>query len=446
MELSMSLKQNQKLSPQMIQSMNILQMSALELQEYVENLLMENPALEVESEANQEKRSNLLSKVNWLITNDRQNRWYYREDAKDLVGLMTAPEDESLYEHLKAQLDMKLLSKNISIAVDCVLTGLNDRGYLEETVEELAFRCGQSEGTIKYAEELVRGLEPAGIACRTLAECLAIQLNRIGEAGLALTIVRDHLEDIAKGRYSRIARETGCSRQEIQEAYKLIRTLNPCPGAPFAPCEMPGYIIPDLFVVEVDGELVISANDGYSSSLMVSSYYGKLLKETDEKEVREYLSDKVRQANWVIKSIEQRQNTLLTCARIIVEKQRRFFRDCAGCLEPLSLADVAIEAGIHESTVSRAVKYKYIQCNRGVFALGDFFSRGGFSNNGEEVSTERVKQAVCELIAREDKTQPLSDQKISELLAERKIILSRRTVAKYRDELGIASTAGRREF
>ena len=446
MELSMSLKQNQKLSPQMVQSMNILQMSALELREYVENLLMENPALEIESEINQEERSNLLNKVNWLIANDRQNKWYYHEDANDLVELMTTPEEESLYEHLKAQLDMKLLSKNISIAVDCVLTGLNDRGYLEETVEELAFRCGQSVGPIKYAEELVRGLEPAGVACRTLAECLAVQLNRIGETGLALTIVRDHLEDIAKDRYNRISRETGCSRQEIQEAYKLIRTLNPCPSAPFASREMPGYIIPDLFVVEVDGELVISANDGYSPSLMVSSYYGKLLKETDEKEVRDYLSDKVRQANWVIKSIEQRQNTLLTCARIIVEKQRRFFRDCAGCLEPLSLADVAIEAGIHESTVSLAVKYKYIQCNRGVFALGDFFSRGGFSNNGEEVSTERVKQAVRELITREDKKHPLSDQKISELLAERKIILSRRTVAKYRDEMGIASTTGRREF
>ena len=204
--------------------------------------------------------------------------------------------------------------------------------------------------------------------------------------------------------------------------------------------------MPDLLVTELDGELVVTAGDDFLPELKVSSYYQKLMQDTEEKEVREYLADKVRQAGWMVKSIEQRRGTLLTCARIIVTRQERFFRYGAGHLAPLTLADVAEEAGIHESTVSRAVKDKYIQCVQGVYPMSHFFGRALASKGGDGVSAEKVKAAIRALIDGEDKMKPLSDQKICDLLAEQELILSRRTVAKYRDEMGLASTSGRKEF
>lgn len=446
MELTLELKQTQKLSPQMIQSMNILQMGTVELQEYVEKTLMENPVLELESEKKRDDRPQLVNKVEWLMANDRQNRWYHREDARDLIDLVADTAEESLYDHLRGQISMEKLPGRLGLAVDCVLTGLNDNGWLEETTEELAERCGQTVDTILRAEKLVRTLEPAGVGARTLSECLAIQLERMGETGLALTIVRDWLEDVAKDRYSRISKETGASRQEIQEACRQIRTLDPRPGAPYAPREAPGYIVPDLLVTELEGELVVTAGDDFLPELKVSAYYQKLMQDTEEKEVRDYLADKVRQAGWVVRSIEQRRSTLLTCARIIVARQDRFFRHGAGHLQPMTLADVAEEAGIHESTVSRAVKDKYIQCVQGVYPMSHFFGRALPSGGGDGVSSEKVKTAIRALIDGENKQKPLSDQKICDLLAEQELILSRRTVAKYRDEMGIPSTSGRKEF
>ena len=446
MELTLELKQTQKLSPQMIQSMTILQMGTVELQEYVEKILLENPTLELEAEKSRTERPQLVHRVEWLMANDRQNRWYHREDARDLIEMVADPGEESLYDHLRGQINMEKLPVRLGLAVDCVLTGLNDNGYLEETVEELAERCGQTVDDVLAAEELVRGLEPAGVGARSLSQCLALQLERRGETGLVLTLVRDWLEDIAHDRYSRIAKELGITRQELQEACGRIRTLDPRPGAPFAPREAPGYIIPDLLVEEVEGELVVSSGEDFLPELKVSSYYQRLMKETDEREVREYLYDKVRQACWMVKSIEQRRNTLLTCARIIVARQEEFFRRSGGHLEPLTLADVADEAGIHESTVSRAVKDKYIQCARGVYPVSHFFSRALPSSGGDCVSAQRVKAAIRTLIDGEDKKKPLSDQKLCDLLLEQEIILSRRTVAKYRDEMGIPSTSGRKLF
>lgn len=445
MELSLGLKQQQKLSPQMIQSMNILQMGNLELQEYVEKTLLENPTLEMESEERREERPTLLNKVDWLMANDRQNRWYHQEDARDLSELVADPAGESLYDHLRTQLNMERLPVRLGLAVDCVLSGLDDRGYLEETTEELAERCQQPVDVVLQAERLVQGLDPAGVAARTLSQCLALQLERQGERGLALTIVRDYLEDVARDRYSHISKQTGASRQEIQEACRQIRGLDPRPGAPYAPREAPGYIIPDLLVIEQNGELMVTAGDDFLPTLKVSAYYQTLMRSTDEREVRDYLAEKVRQASWMVKSIEQRKNTLLSCARIIVERQERFFRLGAGHLQPLTLADVAAEANIHESTVSRAVKDKYIQCAQGVFPMGHFFSRALPAGN-DGVSSEQVKAAIGALLEGEDKKKPLSDQKLCDLLAKQGLTLSRRTVAKYRDEMGIPSTSGRKEF
>lgn len=446
MELVLDVKQTLKASPQMIQSMNILQMGTLELQEYVEQALLENPTLELESDRKENDQHELRHKLEWLMSNDRQNRWYHQEEAQDLIDLAAAPFEESLYDHLRSQINMEKLSIRLCIAIDCILTSLNSNGYLDETTEELSARCGQSIETVLLAETLVRNLEPAGICARTLSECLSIQLERKGESGLPLTLALHHLEDIAHNHYNHISKATGASREEIQVACKQIRSLNPRPGAIFAPREAPSYVIPDLMITEQNGELMVTPGDHFLPVLKISSYYQKLMTKTDERDVQEYLTDKIYQASCLIKSIEQRRDTLLSCALIIVSKQEQFFRHGAGYLQPLTLSDIAAGANIHESTVSRAIKDKYIQCIHGIYPMNHFLTRAIPSNSGECVSAERVKAAMRSLINEEDKHKPLSDQKICNLLAAQGFKLSRRTVSKYREEIGISSAAGRKEY
>lgn len=446
MDLSIELKQTQKLSPQMIQSMEILQMGIQELQEFVEEALMENPTLELQTNRQHEDLSDLMQKLEWLSANDRQNVWYYREDTQDLMDLVSDYSEESLYDHLRAQLDIEHMPAQLGLAVDCVLTGLNHAGYLEESSEELAARCNQQISTVVHAEQLVQKLEPAGIGARTLSECLALQLTHRGENGLALTIVQNHLEDMAQGHYNRISKRTGASRKEIHSACRQIRALDPKPGLPFSPRVAPGYIVPDLLVTEERGQLVLTVGDAFLPALNVSAYYQQLIQETEDAEVRNYLLEKVRQANWTIKSIEQRKATLMRCAEIIVAHQKDFFHSGTGNLQPMSLSDVANVLNTHESTVSRTVKNKYIQCKYGTFSLSHFFCRAVSTGNGNEISQERAMHAIRSLIEQEDKNRPLSDQRICEALSGQGFILSRRTIAKYREEMGIPSASGRREF
>ena len=455
MELGLNLKQTQTLSPQMMQAMEILQMGSQELLEYIQETLQENPVLESEERRQPEESPEdalLRRKLEWLESTDVQNRWYHQEDAQDLsdltVGAVGAdPGEESLYYYLRSQIQFETLPKPLAAAVRCVLESLSGNGYLDDPIADLATHAGVDEKTMERAVELVQALEPAGVGARNLSECLCLQLTRRGETGLPLTIADRYLEAMSKDHYNLIARETGASREDIQAACKVIRSLNPRPGAGFAPREALGYITPDLVVVSFEDHFEILSNDYYFLSLKVSSYYHQLMRSTDESQVKDYLTNKVRQAKWVVSSVEQRRSTLMACANCIVERQESFFRRGPGHLRPMTLADVAQALDVHESTVSRAVKDKYLQCAHGVFPLGYFFSRAlPAGNGGDSVSAEQAKSAIKKLIAAEDKKKPLSDQKLCQLLTEQGIEISRRTVAKYRDELGISSTSGRKQF
>lgn len=444
MALSLELKQKQQLTPKMIQTMEILQMGTLELQEHVESLLLENPVLELESESLRPEHPELVRKLAWLTANDRQNQWYHQEDARDLMELVAAPDEVTLYDHLRSQLDFTQFSARLALAVDCVLTGLNTHGYLEESSSELASRCRQPISIISQAEQIVQALEPAGIAARTLSECLCLQLRRNESNPLTITIAQQHLELMAQKRFGAIAQLTGASRHDVQQACEEICTLNPRPGTAYAPREAPGYIIPDLLVTEENGCLTVTPGDDFLPALKVSAYYENLMRSSDDPEVRNYLAKKVHQAQWLITNIEQRKNTMLNCARIIVNRQENFFRSGnLSQLYPLTMADVALELGVHESTVSRAVREKHIQCIRGVFPLNRFFSRA-LSSGSPNTTPEQAKAVLQELIDKEDKQLPLSDQRLCELLANQGLLLSRRTIAKYRDELGIPSALKRR--
>lgn len=453
-------KQIQTLSPQMIQSMNLLQMGTMELREYLQEQIQENPALEMEDQVppdpphreGAERKDQVLQQMEWLYSSDVQNSWYNREDAQDLIepasGISGADAgEESLYEHLFAQISFKDLSAAMTAAVECVLQSLDRSGRLDETPEDLAIRAGAATTVIQQAIRLVQALEPAGVAARDLSECLAIQLVRRGETGLPLTIAEKYLADVGHDHYNHIAQATGATHEEVRAACRLIRSLDPRPGISFAPRENPGYMIPDLAVVAVGDRLEVVFNDACTPALHISAYYRSLMKTTEDDELRDYLTAKVKQAKWVVQNVEQRRSTLLRCAQCIVSRQGDFFRRRDGYLHPLSLADVAEDMGIHESTVSRAIRNKYLQCARGVFPLSHFFRRSLPMPGAETaVCAERAKAALRLLIEGENRKKPLSDQKLSQLLAGQGIGISRRTVAKYRDELGIPSTTGRKSI
>ncbi|MEG2175570.1 MAG: RNA polymerase factor sigma-54 [Oscillibacter sp.] len=457
MDMQLHQKQTQTLSPQMLQAMKILQMGTQELTEYIQETLQENPTLESDEQMPampevpvvDEELSLLRRKLDWLEDNDCQNSWYHRQEDEERTegyDFVAQPAEETLFEHLRSQVRFEKLPRTVALAVGGVMSSLNDCGYLDEPLSELALRFGVEEAVAARALRLVQNLEPVGVGARNLSECLCLQLKRQGETGLAVTIARQYLEALSRDRYNQIAKETHSSREEVQEACRRIRSLNPKPGAAFGTRDTVRYVTPDLRVVWETDHFEVYSNDQYFPSLHISGYYRQLSQSTEDAQVKDYLNGKLRQANWVVHSVDQRRSTLLACARCLVQRQENFFRLGPGHLRPMSLQDIATELDIHESTVSRAIKDKHLQCDRGVFPLSYFFSRclGGGGEDG--TSTDKAKAAIQTLIAGEDPQKPLSDQKLVELLAQQGVELSRRTVAKYREELGIASTMGRKKF
>ena len=456
MELNLSQKQTQTLSPQMMQSMEILQMGSQELLEYIEEAVQENPVLEPEENYDkQDEFSVLRRKLEWLESTDPQNRYYHQQDTEEedspLKNYGTVEdEDENLYYYVLSQLRVLELEPQVMDAGVFLVESLNQNGWLDEPLDALAADCGCSLAVMEQALAAVQSLEPAGVGARTLSECLKLQLVRRAPVDeLAVRIAENYLDALSKSRYGLIARELKVTAEEVRASCDRIRALNPRPGTGFAARENLTYINPDIIVVSFPDHFELLSNDYYFPTLHISGYYTRLMKESDDGQVRDYLTDKMRQAKWMVKAIEQRRSTLMACAECILELQEAFFHKGPGHLVPLSLADVAGRIGVHESTVSRAVKDKYIQCSMGVYPLSYFFSRGlgASASAGEEAaSPDAAKALLKKFIAGEDKKKPLSDQKLCELMAAQGCPLSRRTVAKYRDELHIPSTAGRKQY
>lgn len=456
MELSMSMKQTQTLSPQMMQSMEILQMGAQELLEYIEDQVQENPVLEVEEQyAAQDESAILQRKLEWLESTDSQNRVYHQQDSEDdgrdpISNYGNADEtEENLYLYVLSQLEGMDLAPEVMEAGWFLVESLNQNGWLDEPLEDLAAQMKKPLSLFEEALAVVQRLEPAGVGARNLSECLMLQLRRREGEGLAMQIAKDYLDPLSKNHYGLIAKALGCTQEQVYAACETIRSLNPRPGSGFAARENLAYINPDIFVVKFPDHFEILTNDYFFPRLNVSGYYCRMLKDSGDAEVKDYLVNKVRQAKWVCRSITQRRSTLLQCAECILELQEDFFRRGPGYLKPMSLADIAEKVGVHESTVSRTMRDKYLQCASGVYPLGYFFSRslGRHPGSAEEgLSPDAAKALLKQFIAEEDVRKPLSDQKLCELLGEEGCVLSRRTVAKYRDELGIPSTTGRRQY
>lgn len=450
--------QIQHLSQQQLQSFELLQMSSLELDTYLRDLAQENPVMELEDQEPQPQSErdpdrDLLRSLRWLEDNDYQNH-YYRSTEEDFDPLSRVGTsgglEETLERFLLRQLDPMDQTDKAVQAARYLAGCLDEGGYFRLHLLDLAVQTGMP---IQYWDAglvLLRSLEPAGVGASTLSQCLELQLLRIGYSGPALDIVREHLDLLAKHHHRAIASRLGVQLQDVQAAEAVIRELEPRPGRVFDQATQIHYITPDLFVVEENGCFVPILPQKSRPPFQVNQYYQGLLSQTEDPEVREYLHTKIRQAETLLYALSQRESTLTRCTKAIVAHQQDFFRFGAQALLPLRLADIAQELGVHESTVSRAIREKYLQCAQGTYPLRYFFSRnvsGTEQTSGTPtgVGAAAARIMLAELIEQEDKAHPLSDQQICQELAKKGCSLSRRTVAKYREELNIPSTYGRKQ-
>ena len=435
--LKAELRQELKLTPQLLQSMQVLQMNSQELLDYLGKISEENPLIEQEeSSALRGAYEELRQKASWIDAGLHGTTFAHEEGTMPERGAVDR-ETESLSAFLCDQLDRKRLPKPL-LALSKYLAELVDEdGWLEQEdlTELLDMRIPQA--LIDQALEALQSLDPAGVGARDLPECLVLQLKRQGAGEAVLEIASHFLTE----HYGAISRATGLTTEEIQAAEKVISALDPHPGQAFQAAEPTVYVRPDVFIVELDGELQVVLNDYYLPHVSISGYYTRLLKESDEKETKAYLQQKMQQAKWLLNSLERRGSTLRLCAEAILEAQRPFFAGETAELAPMKLTSLAEQLGVHPSTISRTARGKYLQCRQGTYPLRYFFSRA-IGDQGP--SQQAVKRKLLELVKSEDPKHPLSDQKLLELLAEQNIHLARRTVAKYRMELGLGSSTARK--
>ena len=439
--LKAELRQELKLTPQLLQSMQVLQMNSQELLEYLGKLSEENPLIEQEdSPALRGAYEELRQKASWIDAGLHGTTFAHEEGAMPERGAVDR-ETESLSAFLCDQLDRKRLAKPLLALCKYMAELVDEDGWLSQEDLDGLLDLKIPQALIDQALETVQGLDPAGVGARDLSECLVLQLKRRGAGQSVIDIAARFLPELSRKHYGPIARATGLTVEEIQAAEKLIASLDPRPGQAFQAAEPTVYVRPDVFIVELDGELKVVLNEYYLPRVSISDYYTRLLKESDEKETKVYLQQKMQQAKWLLNSLERRGSTLRLCAEAILEAQRPFFAGETAELAPMKLTSLAEQLGVHPSTVSRTARGKYLQCRQGTYPLRYFFSRA-VSDQGP--SQQAVKRKLLELVKGEDPRRPLSDQKLVELLEDQGIRLARRTVAKYRMELGLGSSTARK--
>lgn len=475
----LTIEQVQKLvmTPELIQAIQILQFNTQELESYVQEQLLVNPVLEqaqaepheneqvsqaenssYETEVRKEDiKKNKEDDFDWKeYIKDRQyddisyRQWEDRnsEDKENNYEQYVSSSDVTLPEHLMFQLQFATPKKDCRRIGKYIIESLDENGYMTSTSEEIAEATGTCEEKVQKVLDIIHTFDPMGVGAKDLAECLIIQLRQKKQlTDIFERVINKHLEDLANNRLAVIAKDMGISAKDVQDMSDIIRTLEPKPGRGFASQSDNRYIIPDVLVERVDGEYVVVINESSSPKLMVSSYYQKLLKEADKDDnLNKYLSDRVNSALWLIKSIEQRKQTIYNVVTAVVKHQKEFLDKGSKYMKTLTLKDIAEEVGIHESTVSRSINGKYLQCPRGVFEIKYFFSAGVSSSGGEGISSNSIKEFIKEIVDNEDPKSPCSDQAMVEILKEKGINISRRTVAKYRDEMNILSSSKRRRY
>ena len=467
----LTIEQTQKLvmTPELIQAIKILQFNIQELDTYVQDQILTNPVLEQEPEheADQplrgedeaeepapapERSQDWEEYIRGSYEEGRDGQWdrqwiERQDDSADFYERYV-DNDLTLPEHLLFQLQMAARPEHQTRIARYIIESLDENGYLTVSTEEIAKALRVEHPEVEEALRLVQGMDPAGVGARDLRECLLIQLESLGLMTDAFRVlVTEHLEDLAGNRLSVIARTVGASTEEIQRMVDVIRTLEPKPGRQFTSGEETKYIIPDVIVEKTEDGFSVTVNNSNTPQLRVSSYYRKLLHQAkDDDQLAGYLSERVNSALWLIRSIDQRKQTIYNVTEAIVRRQRDFFERGSKHMKTLTLREIAEDVGIHESTVSRSINGKYLQCSYGIYELRHFFSAGVKAGSGEGVSSSSVKEFIKEIVDSEDQKKPFSDQAIVGQLSEKGFEISRRTVAKYRDEMNIPSSSRRKRY
>ncbi len=466
------------LAPQLRQSLKILQVAALDLRSVIQEELQSNPTLEElpmegvsldkEVDADHQENSNdtpdqreaLDFTKEFEILNKLDDDWrdhmasaggaqpYTSEDAEKRQHFFDSLVSEtSLQEHLMQQAELIDTSPEVIAAMRYLVGCLDDRGFLTQTPADIALQTQLPLAAVQEAAKLLKTFDPPGIGAHSLSECLLLQLSAKGRSdSLAARILRDHFDLLTRRRIPEIARKLGAGMDDVQEAIEVVGTLDPAPGRRFAD-DNNRVVVPDV-TVEKDGEeWKILLNSDYIPRLRISNTYREMIaRGTLSKQERDYLRERMRSGKFLINSIEQRQQTIERITREIIKFQVDFFEHGVSKLRPLTMTQIADEVGVHETTVSRAIANKFIRTPHGVFEFKFFFTPGYQAQSGDAVSNTSVKDMINNLIAGEDRSQPLSDQEIVAKLQTRGIKIARRTVAKYREELGLLPSNLRREY
>ncbi|MCS6244929.1 MAG: RNA polymerase factor sigma-54 [Opitutus sp.] len=475
-------RQNQSLvlAPQLRHSLKILQVAALDLRSVIQEELQSNPTLEElpmdgvsldqeqkdsasennESGEGADNREEMDFSKEYDILSKLDDDWkdymsqaggaqpYTAEDAERRQHFFDSLVTEtSLQEHLMRQAELADTPADVLQAMSHLVGSLDDRGFLTQSPADVALQTGIALASVQEAARQIKTFEPAGIGAANLGECLLLQLAVKGRAdSLAARIIRDHFALLTRRRIPELARKLGIHTDDIQEAIEEVGTLDPAPGRRFAD-DSNRVVVPDVTVEKDGDEWKIHLNSDYIPRLRISSTYKDLIaKGSLNKEERDYVRERIRSGKFLINSIDQRQQTIERITREILKAQHEFFESGVSKLRPLTMTQIADLVGVHETTVSRAIANKYIQTPHGVFDFKFFFTPGYQADGGASVSNTSVKDMINDLVEGEDRSQPLSDQEIVKKLQEKGINIARRTVAKYREELGQLPSNLRREY
>jgi RNA polymerase sigma-54 factor len=485
-KLYQKLTQQLVMTPQLRMAIKILQVGRLELEALIADEMAQNPALEEAAETVEEPRletevptvdgptptteewqpagdaapevstAGALGEIDWKDYLENYGNDFHSvpsgsaadHDDERRPGLEnTLVRTSSLVDHLMWQLRLTDTTDERERQIaGIIISNLDADGYLRLPLEEVAFLAGAELAEVERALRLVQGFDPPGVAARSLSECLLSQLRQRGLGdSLAAVLVRDHLHALEGKRFDKLSRELKVSLAELAAAQHTIAGLEPKPGRDFGDGDI-RYITPDVYIHKVGEDLIVTLNDEGLPRLRISQFYRQVLGRGEASDAKGYIQDKVRAAAWLIKSIHQRQRTLYMVTQSIIKFQREFFDQGVSHLRPLVLKDVANDIGMHESTVSRATANKYAHTPQGIFELKYFFTSSLRSTDGEDVSAESVRKRIREIIGAEDPRSPYSDQSIAERLAKDNIDIARRTVAKYRELMGILPSSKRKQF
>jgi len=475
---STQLKQEIKINPRLYQAMDLLYMPLLDLQQHLKQELMNNPFLEMvepeeeddeeegqTEEAPQQEKAN--DEIDWeeiLLNGFDAGGRHEEHEEKEYYEPVTV-ESRDLGDHLRDQIQLLELTPRQRLLADEFVGNIDEDGYLACPIDEILTSINDLvRSTAEEMEQdpldapiynraeleemlgIIQILDPPGVGARDLRECLLLQLKDAGlEQSVPYRLVRDCFDELINHRWSEISKRFGISPSDVQKAADEIQKLDPKPGIKYSDTG-DNYIIPDLIVEKIDGKYHVFLNDANLPRLKLSKAYQEIARDKKkfEGENKEFISNKLNSANWMIQAIEQRRQTMLKVMNFIVDRQREFFEKGVQYLKPLTLREVAEVINMHESTVSRVTNEKFVQTPRGVLPLKFFFSSGLSTTGGEDVSARGIKAQIEKLVSEEDPKHPLTDQAIVNILKESGVQIARRTVAKYRDQLGVLSARMRK--